>query len=58
MKKGLELLAFFVLGIWAATILALVIPIKVMAMVGLVSGLATLVLFSYLAANRGGDDAN
>lgn len=58
MKKGLELLAFFVLGLWVASILALLIPIKAMAMIGLVSGLATLALFGYLAASRGGNDAH
>ena len=56
--KGIELLAFFVLGLWVAAILALLIPIKAMAMIGLVSGLATLALFGYLAARRGGNDAH
>lgn len=58
MKEGLSFLAFFVLGLWAASILALLIPVKVVAVIGLVSGLATLALFSYLAANRGGSDAH
>lgn len=51
-------LAFFVLGLWVASILALLVPIKVIAVIGLVSGLATLALFGYLAARRGGDDAH
>lgn len=46
-------LAFFVLGLWVAAIL---VPIKVIAVIGLVSGLAALALFGYLAANRGGGD--
>lgn len=58
MKKGLELLAFFVLGLWAASILALLVPVKIIAVIGLVSGLATLALFGYLAASRGGNDAH
>ncbi len=58
MKEGLSLLAFFVLGLWAASILALLLPIKVIAVIGLVSGLATLALFGVLAANRGGSDAH
>lgn len=51
-------LAFFVLGLWAASILALLVPVKIIAVIGLVSGLATLALFGYLAASRGGNDAH
>jgi hypothetical protein len=58
MKKGLELLAFFVLGLWVASILALLLPVKVIAVIGLASGLSALVLFSLPSANRGGNDAH
>ena len=50
-------LSFFTLGLWIAAILALLVPIKVIAALGLVSGLAALALFGYLSAHRGGGDA-
>lgn len=55
MKEGFSFLAFFVLGLWVASILALLLPVKVIAVIGLASGLSALVLFSLLSANRGGE---
>ena len=55
MKEGFSFLAFCVLGLWVASILALLLPVKVIAVIGLASGLSALVLFSLLSANRGGE---